>query len=346
MASIAAMRRRLGLRARLSFLPCTRHVPWHAVAERGTAFKRTPVAFASSARHYRRHGSAAVSPPPFSQNEKTDFLGVHIYHADGSRETVDYRKSEVMRMCSLQARDLIALEYSGYHRLPRPILLVRDSSIVVAIGCIRAIIQHNRIMLLHQNLSDSNRATQRVVEILRAIQKNAQRVAARDDDDLVIASEMVQGGSDEQPFECIALEAILDSMCRDHRNRESLLAPLVDSLLQQLSSRRVDPEVLQRLLPMKDSLSQFEIETTMFRDALSELMNNDEDMLEICSQKSGGSPRERSHLTKSMLRSSCFLRHTALRWPKSPKRLTTFARKWTRRSRSLNSSSMHTAIIC
>ena len=245
------------------------------------AFKRTPVAFASSARHYRRHGSAAVSPPPFSQNEKTDFLGVHIYHADGSRETVDYRKSEVMRMCSLQARDLIALEYSGYHRLPRPILLVRDSSIVVAIGCIRAIIQHNRIMLLHQNLSDSNRATQRVVEILRAIQKNAQRVAARDDDDLVIASEMVQGGSDEQPFECIALEAILDSMCRDHRNRESLLAPLVDSLLQQLSSRRVDPEVLQRLLPMKDSLSQFEIETTMFRDALSELMNNDEDMLEM-----------------------------------------------------------------
>ena len=208
------------------------------------------------------------------------FRGVGVYNADGTEEVTNFRKSEVLRMCSLQARDLITLEYSGYHRLPRPVILVRESSIVVAVGCIRAIIQHNRVLMLHQNLRDASRAAKRVVSLLRTAQ---QRNAAETTEmQLVIASEHADTSfAENQPFECIALEAILDSLCRDHRNREMLLSPLVSSLLDQLSSRRVDPEVLQRLLPMKDSLSHFEIETTMFRDVLSELMNDDEDMLEM-----------------------------------------------------------------
>ena len=57
------------------------------------------------------------------------------------------------------------------------------------------------------------------------------------------------------PFECKALEGILSQVCRQYYNRTLLLSPLVKNLLQELSSRKVDPATLHKLLPMKVGVS-------------------------------------------------------------------------------------------
>ena len=41
----------------------------------------------------------------------------------------------------------------------------------------------------------------------------------------------------------------------------------------------MSPDFLRQLTPMKDALSSFEIETTLARQALGEVLHNDEDML-------------------------------------------------------------------
>lgn len=78
-----------------------------------------------------------------------------------------------------------------------------------------------------------------------------------------------------------------------YHNRTLLLAPLVKNLLTALGTRDVTPELFAQLVPMKNSLSQFEIETTLMRDTLRQLIMSDEDMLSmLLTQKheSGGEP--------------------------------------------------------
>jgi hypothetical protein len=61
-------------------------------------------------------------------------------------------------------------------------------------------------------------------------------------------------------FESKVLESVLSTVCQQCDDRLVLISPLVKSVLDSLNTRAIDPEVLHQLLPMKDVLSQFEIE--------------------------------------------------------------------------------------
>jgi hypothetical protein len=80
-------------------------------------------------------------------------------------------------------------------------------------------------------------------------------------------------------FELRALESILSLICENYRKRAILISPLVDGVITSLSSKTPHSNALHQLLPMKDHLSNFEIETIMARDVLTELLKNDEDLL-------------------------------------------------------------------
>jgi len=60
-----------------------------------------------------------------------------------------------------------------------------------------------------------------------------------------------------------------------------LITPLVENVLDELSAKKVNPETLHKLLPMKDFISLFEIETTLMRNCLNEVLQNDEDMVNM-----------------------------------------------------------------
>jgi len=107
-------------------------------------------------------------------------------------------------------------------------------------------------------------------------------------------------------FELRALESILSTVCEMYRKRATLIAPLVDGVIKSLSASKTPlPNALHQLLPMKDHLSNFEIETTMTRDVLTELLKNDEDLLGLLlsekRRRHGANPPIEAHRSAELM---------------------------------------------
>lgn len=84
-----------------------------------------------------------------------------------------------------------------------------------------------------------------------------------------------------EPFECRALEGILNHICTHYYKKSSLLTPLVGNMLHELGQLRINQfknDVLHRVLMMKNTMSEFEIETTLNRNCIYEVLQNDTDM--------------------------------------------------------------------
>lgn len=58
-----------------------------------------------------------------------------------------------------------------------------------------------------------------------------------------------------------------------------LISPLVDGLTTRLSQSNLSHDLLHQLLPMRDHLSEFEIELDTAEDVLGSLLKNDEDLI-------------------------------------------------------------------
>jgi len=119
-----------------------------------------------------------------------------------------------------------------------------------------------------------------------------------------------ESGIHHLPYELRALEGILSSVCRRYHNRTMILSPLVKNVLHSLSSRPVDPDILNQLFPVKNTLSEFEIETAMFRNLLTELIHNEEDMLAMLlseKERNGGklAPQEQHSVVELLLENYC-----------------------------------------
>jgi len=88
---------------------------------------------------------------------------------------------------------------------------------------------------------------------------------------------------DSEFFEFRVLEAILSFVSQKYQSRISCFHPLIDSLLKDLESSEMDPDpiLLHRLLPIKNSLSALESSSTEIINAISAILHNDEDMLQM-----------------------------------------------------------------
>jgi len=228
-----------------------------------------------------------IDPPPGARERsigKEDFhVFVYAQNGDYSRQLMS--KTSLLQATKLNARDLIHLD-SGYHRRHRPILMVRPESIVLSLAHVRAVICRDSVYLLHPEQPKIQRFAGKLAQFLKgerapyptyiSLGSSAQSVDWQD----TFPTDQSYTSSDVPlPFELRALEGVLSHLCSTYHNRTRLLSPLVKSVLHNLSSRPVDPEVLHQLLPMKDTLSQFEIETTLTRNVLTEVLHNEDDML-------------------------------------------------------------------
>jgi len=217
---------------------------------------------------------------------------VVVFTSDGSYETRTTNKAKLLRETHMNARDLILLD-SGYHRRPRPVILIRPGLFIVSLSYVRAIIKSDKVYLFHPTQPKVQSFAMKFSEFLKGARApflpkvylgtTKQNAIDFESEELGYYDYDNYGGATQArlAFELKALEGVLSHVCRQYYNRTLLLSPLVKNVLHTLSSRPVDPEILHQLLPMKDTLSQFEIETTLMRNVLTDLLHNEDDMLHM-----------------------------------------------------------------
>eukprot|EP00514_Thraustochytrium_sp_LLF1b_P008467 CAMPEP_0184537510 /NCGR_PEP_ID=MMETSP0198_2-20121128/17076_1 /TAXON_ID=1112570 /ORGANISM="Thraustochytrium sp., Strain LLF1b" /LENGTH=500 /DNA_ID=CAMNT_0026930853 /DNA_START=49 /DNA_END=1552 /DNA_ORIENTATION=- len=267
-----------------------------------------------------------------------------VFSQSGELEEKSLSKPNLLRKTGLNPRDLVILD-GGAHRRPRPTLLVRPKSIVLSLSYVRAVIRHDAVYLFNPSLSKVRSFGQELADYLKCIQEKDQaapslkdramgqhftqnsensggggaaNAAARPTDHVSFEQEDSATEDDflsetypkQLPFELRALEGILRHVSQQYYNRTLIMSPLVEQILKGLSTRGVDPEVLQQLLPMKDALSRFEIETTMIRNVLRDLIHNEEDMVNMLltdkELRRGSPPPRAKHVLVELMLESYF----------------------------------------
>ncbi|GAM17811.1 hypothetical protein SAMD00019534_009860 [Acytostelium subglobosum LB1] len=157
----------------------------------------------------------------------------------------------------LQARDLRTIDSSFPPQMPA--ILARDKVFIVSIGYIRAIVQHDKIIFFDpQNPLIRND----LVPILREYLGNQ---------NLFFTETLTL------PFEFKVLEAMLVFICKKLTAEHQRICTLIAKELESLNE---NPEhnLENLLLFHKKGLNQFEVTTKEIMDALSRLLESDEDM--------------------------------------------------------------------
>jgi len=85
----------------------------------------------------------------------------------------------------------------------------------------------------------------------------------------------------DQPFELRFLEEVLQETCDSFSRRVRLYEPIVDQFLGRVANEVFSDSGVHQLVPLKDSLQGFEILVKQSLQCLTDLLNNDEDMLAL-----------------------------------------------------------------
>ena len=83
------------------------------------------------------------------------------------------------------------------------------------------------------------------------------------------------------PFELIMLEEILRDVCNTYNRRVRIYEPIVNNVLEHISTQDLSDSAAYRLVPVKDSLQSFEMKVKSNLTCLTDFLDNDEDMVQI-----------------------------------------------------------------
>ncbi|KYQ88383.1 putative mitochondrial rna splicing protein [Tieghemostelium lacteum] len=178
---------------------------------------------------------------------------VTLVDENGNPIDAKFHKIDLLSELKLQTRDLRTVDPSFTQQMPT--ILVRDKAILLSIGSIRAIIQHNRLILFETQ----NQSIQE--QVLSDIRESLQ----------------YKYESMPLPFEFKVFEAILDFVCRKLETEYKRMQNLIEKELQLLNE---NPEhnLEELLLYHKKGLNQFETSIKEIIDATTNLLESDEDM--------------------------------------------------------------------
>jgi len=84
-----------------------------------------------------------------------------------------------------------------------------------------------------------------------------------------------------EPFELLFIEEILRDVCETFGRRLRLYEPIVNSLLSRVADDVFSESGVHNLVPIKDSLQEFEMHVKSCMECLTHMLENDEDMLGI-----------------------------------------------------------------
>lgn len=168
----------------------------------------------------------------------------------------DFRRSDLLLQHGLLPRDLRKLDVSTHNIVPT--ILVRDKSILVNLLHIRALIKSN-LVLLFENTAP-------------AVDPKLHSLFLYD-----IEHRLRQTSSSGLPYEIRALEAILVSVVTALDSELNVHEVMVGDILAGLE-KSLARDKLRSLLVQSKQLSAFIQKSSLIRDALQELVDNDKDL--------------------------------------------------------------------
>ncbi|KAJ2526864.1 magnesium ion transporter, partial [Coemansia sp. RSA 1935] len=226
---------------------------------------------------YRYQRSAGLGGPVRTSAQQGPDLTLRCTeldkHGNITVRAGEFQKSELCAQHGLQARDLRKIDSKFVNQMPA--ILVRRHAILVNLLHIRALIEADRIVLFDSIGAHSQGNL--VYELQERLRSNARAGPA----------ELAQ------PFEFRALEAVLISVVGSLQSDEEVLVNLVQNLLAYLEES-VDRAKLRELLQYSKRLSRFEQKVLNIRDAIEEVLEQDEDLAAMyLTQKLHGTARAR-----------------------------------------------------
>ncbi|KAJ2512469.1 magnesium ion transporter [Coemansia sp. RSA 1939] len=190
-------------------------------------------------------------------------------HGNVTVRAGEFLKSELCAQHGLQPRDLRKIDSKFVNQMPA--ILVRKHAILINLLHIRALIEADRIVLFDsigpQGSYNQGLLVYELQERLRS--PSASKSAS--------ASDAAVAAESAQPFEFRALEAVLISVVNALQSDEEVLVNLVHSLLAYLEES-VDRSKLRELLQYSKRLSRFSQKVLNIRDAIEEVLEQDEDL--------------------------------------------------------------------
>ncbi|GJQ15684.1 hypothetical protein GpartN1_g7475.t1 [Galdieria partita] len=176
----------------------------------------------------------------------------------GNIASKQVQKTELASFLKLNFRDLRVVDPS--FRNESPVFLARKNAVIVHFEHIRAVIQATSLLLF----DPPNPSVQNFIPSLRS---------------------RIRDRSHPLPFEFRSLEAILIDVCTSLGRQLRTLVPAVENVLDTLSSNDTGADTvrlcLDRLLPLQNSLNEFEVKIREAHTALNDVLRSDEDMSEM-----------------------------------------------------------------
>ncbi|KAI7821659.1 hypothetical protein BX661DRAFT_188244 [Kickxella alabastrina] len=195
-------------------------------------------------------------------------------HGNVTVRAGEFQKSELCAQHGLQPRDLRKIDSKFVNQMPA--ILVRKHAILVNLLHIRALIEADRIVLFDSIGAPASYSQSLLVYELQERLRNS----------------VGQSNEPSQPFEFRALEAVLISVVNSLQSDEEVLVNLVQNVLAYLEES-VDRSKLRELLQYSKRLSRFEQKALNIRDAIEEVLEQDEDLAAMyLTQKLRGRTRD------------------------------------------------------
>lgn len=199
----------------------------------------------------------------------------------GVLETTNLRTDEILRtVCSVYARDLLTLNLTSKQERKMGIgrkdidavISPRKGSIVIAFASIRAVIGKEFVLLFDAHNPIVQEFAQQLAQSFQLAGTNSFTNTA------TVAQQHEQN---HDPAELIVIEKLLHETMGTFNRRLQLFAPVVDSFLNKVSNEVYSDEGVHLMAPLKDSLQSFEISVKQVFDCLTDLLNDDEEMLAL-----------------------------------------------------------------
>lgn len=182
----------------------------------------------------------------------------------------EVKRTDLINKYGLFARDLRKIENVNSHTEIAPSISVRKRSIVVNLCNIRALIQHETVILFDDLTSRSSHSQNQFLADLETRLKYK---------------------SSELPYEIRALESMLISTVTNLHAEMKVHTTITKGILQELEDN-ISRDKLRFLLIQNKKITTFAQRATLIRNVIDELLDNDDDLAGMyLTEKFKGTPR-------------------------------------------------------
>lgn len=241
------------------------------------------------------------------------FRIIRIAVDTGDSELVCCTQSEILARTRLLPRDLVGLALSGRRerrdraagnamsekmRQP-PTILPRNDSMILSFGPIRAVAERDFVYIFDVDNQVAKSFAEEVSLLYKERAASIEQQERQQEQDQNLPSQrngttphdcykQIPTAHEEHP-ELVFLEAVLADAVESFSRRIRIFEPVVDDLLMRVSTdEEFSAPGIHQLAPLKDQLQSLEVFVTQAYQCLTQLLNDDEEMLKLLLTEQAG----------------------------------------------------------